>query len=106
MKPQQITQPSSAAGRALWFKWVLTNALVGAMTVIPTFITASVDDTLGATGVGVLNLLLAILIAILVGMLQWLVVRRYVGWANQWWLVTSVGWSVGGFLAPYATFAV
>lgn len=114
MESQQTIRPSALAGRTLWLKWVLANALASAIGVAPAFIGGLVIEALGAgmgraaaeTIVAVLNLLLEIVIAILAGMLQWLALRRYVRWANQWWPMTSIGWIVGGFLAPYAAFAV
>jgi hypothetical protein len=93
-------------GVALWLKWVLVNALGLAISVAPVFIAPIVNEALGATAASVLTLLLGILIAILVGMLQWLVLRRYVRWAGPWWLATSAGWIAGSFLASYAAFAV
>jgi hypothetical protein len=85
---------------------VLANSIGAALTFAPSFIAPSVNEALGATAVSLLTLLLGALIAITAGMLQWLVLRRYVRWANQWWLVTSIGWIAGGVLASYAAFAV
>jgi hypothetical protein len=85
---------------------VLANSIGVALTFAPSFIAPSVNEALGATAVSLLTLLLGVLIAITTGMLQWLVLRRYVHWANQWWLVTSIGWIAGGVLASYAAFAV
>ncbi len=114
METQQTIPPAALARRTLWLKWVLANALASALAVAPVFIAGHVIEAPGAgtdpavaeTIVVVLNLLLRIVVAILVGMLQWLALRRYVRWANQWWLVTSIGSIVSGFLAPYAAFAV
>ena len=113
METLQPIQSFAQVGRAFWLKWVLANAMALAISVAPAYIYPAVnaasgtalDRTAVATAVSVLSLLSEILIAILVGMLQWLVLRRHIRRANQWWLATSVGWIVGGYLAPYATFA-
>ncbi len=114
METLHTIQPIAQVGGALWLKWVLANAITLAISVAPTFIAPVVSEAPGATMdrntvttiVSVLTLLSGILIAILVGMLQWLVLRRHIRWANQWGLATSVGWIVGGFLAPYAALAL
>ncbi len=114
METPQAIQLTVRVGGAFWLKWVLAYAITLAISVVPAFIYPGVNEAIGATLgrnaaatiVSMLALLSGILIAILAGMLQWLVLRQHVRWANQWWLATSVGWIAGGFLAPYAAFAV
>ncbi len=105
MGHQQAIQLTARAGMILWLKWVLANAIGFALTPVPSFIVPGINEALGSTGVGVLTVLVGILIAIATGMLQWFVLRRYVRWANPWWLATSVGWIVAGYLASYIAFA-
>ena len=114
IETSQSVQTDTQVGVAFWLNWVLVNALGFAISVAPVFIVPIVNEAMGATRgrdtveatLSVLSPLLGVLIAISVGMLQWFVLRRYVRWANQWWLATSIGWIVGGFLASYAAFAV
>ena len=114
METPQATQLRIYVGWAFWFRWVLANALALTISVEASryypVVNAALGKTLGqsavATTMAVLSFLSGILIAILVGMLQWLVLRRYVRWAKQWWIATSVGWIVGSFIASYAAFPI
>ncbi len=93
METLQTIQPIAQVGRAFWLKWVLVNATALAISAAPAYIypavneasSTTLDRTAVATAVSVLSFLSEILIAILVGMLQWLVLRRHIRRANQWW---------------------
>ncbi len=111
--PQTI-QPATRIGAAFWLQWVLANAAALAISAVLTLAQLPIAEVMSSpTSQGMVEAViralvpwLGILNAALIGMLYWLVLRRQVRWAGQWWFATSLGWIAGGFLAPYAAFVV
>ncbi len=87
-----MTQPSDsplAAGWGFWLAWVLAGtvgwAVSGRVIAVGSYRDIIVAGYTGVAAGG-----------IVVGVLQWLVLRRQVARAGWWVLASTVGWVVGG----------
>ena len=77
----------------LWLWWVAAGAIgggVGGTVAAPLLTLGDSDWILAANGY-----VFFIVAAVIMGLLQWLILRRYIRGARWWVLATAIGWQAG-----------
>ena len=87
----------------LWFQWVLSSLAAGAVTAVLVFVGLTAESA----QVGIPAMFGILLVpGFVLGVLQFLVLRRHVAIERTWILITALGWAVGWALGAIVGWVV